>query len=88
MLLNGVHLLPDVSGAMVWPSRQLLAVSDPVGLAEGRDALALAAFGPSARGTEVMTPAFLSTFRRPFQALMLVHGKVVTRPRARLEPPS
>lgn len=83
MLLNGVHLLPDVSGAMVWPSRQLLAVSDPVGFA-----LALAAFGPSARGTEVMTPAFLSAFRRPFQALMLVRGKVVTRPRARLEPPS
>lgn len=194
MLLNGVHLLPDVSGAMVWPARQLLAASDPVGLAEGRDALALAAesvrrltalarqrrprdivwlgrplthwaaslppreqrqldhlqqahhihwvedsltlaplsfratagpatvkggevvgqpqplarcdgavwpafvidgrrlalpaFGPAARGTEVMTPAFLSAFRRPFQALMLVRGKVVTRPRARLEPPS
>ncbi|KAF0223838.1 MAG: hypothetical protein FD176_1666, partial [Rhodospirillaceae bacterium] len=29
MLLNGVHLLPDASGALVWPARQLLAVASP-----------------------------------------------------------
>jgi len=194
MLLNGVHLLPDPSGAVVWPARQLLAMADPVTEADGRQApaqaaeavrrltalarqrrprsivwlgtplterladlpprerrdlqrltgeseihwvadqlvlapltfrltpgpspikggevvarphplarydgevwpafvidgrrLALPAFGPRPLGTEVMNPAFLSAFRRPFQALMLVRGKVVTRPRARLEPPS
>ncbi|MGE4281478.1 MAG: hypothetical protein AB7G62_17980 [Magnetospirillum sp.] len=193
MLLNGIHLLPDRSGALVWPARQLLAVADPIDAPQDRAApalateavrrlsalarqrrprsivwlgrpltvweaalplrerrelqrlieshefhwvtdqlelapltfrlqpgpsvlkggevvarpnplarcdgglwpafvidgrrLALPAFGPRLTGTEVMTPAFLSAFRRPFQALMLVHGKVVTRPRARLESP-
>ncbi|MBI2239881.1 MAG: hypothetical protein HYU59_03650 [Magnetospirillum gryphiswaldense] len=193
MLLNGVHLLPDTSGAVVWPARQLLAMADPVSDQDGRSAvtvaaeavrrlaslarqrrprsivwlgtpltdrqdelpqrerrelerlleshefhwvkdhlvlapltfrvapgpsaikggevvarpnplarcdgevwpafvidgrrLALPAFGPRPMGTEVMSPAFLSAFRRPFQALMLVRGKVVTRPRGRLEAP-
>lgn len=189
MLLNGVHLLPDASGALVWPGRQLLAVASPLTGTEGRDApiiaalavrklaalarqrrprgivwmgaplaglpareqrdlerlqaeqewiacpdevqlapltfrlqagpankpgeiiarpnplarcdgqawpafvidgrrLALPAFGPTGSGTEVMSPAFLSLFRRPFQALMLVNGRIVTRPRARLESPA
>ena len=193
MLLNGIHLLPDASGAVIWPARQLLAMADPVAETDGRAAsavaaeavrrlssltrqrrprsivwlgkplpqwqdqlparerrdlqqlmnnheihwvtdqlvlaplsfrvdpgpsglkggevvarpnplarcdgevwpafvidgrrLALPAFGPRPVGTEVMTPAFLSAFRRPFQALMLVRGKVVTRPRGRLETP-
>ncbi|OJX76817.1 hypothetical protein [Magnetospirillum sp. 64-120] len=193
MLLNNVHLLPDRSGALVWPARQLLAVADPIDAPQDRAApalateavrrlaaltrqrrprsivwlgkplmdweaalplcerrelqrltdsheihwvtdqlelapltfriipgpssikggevvarpnplarcdgqvwpafvidgrrLALPAFGPRLTGTEVMSPAFLSAFRRPFQALMLVHGKVVTRPRSRLETP-
>lgn len=181
MLLNGVHLLPDVSGALVWPARRLLAVASPptamaaqavrrlaalarqrrprsivwmgappaglpareqrelerlraehewiacedeIQLApltfrlqaggpnkageiiarphplarcdgqawpafviDGRR-LALPAFGPTSTGTEVMSPAFLSLFRRPFQALMLVDGRIVTRPRARLENPA
>lgn len=181
MLLNGVHLLPDASGALIWPARQLLAVASPpaamaaqavrrlaalarqrrprviVWMGEAPIALpareqrelerlqaehewiacedeihlapltfrlqagpatkageiiarpnplarydgqawpafvidgrrlALPAFGPSGGGTEVMSPAFLSLFRRPFQALMLVNGRIVTRPRARLESPS
>lgn len=193
MLLNGVHLLPDSSGALVWPARQIVAVADPVNAEDGRAApqaaaeavrrlavlartrrpraiiwlgrplpawtpdlparerrlldqlsaeqichwvedcltidaltfrvtappgaakpgevvarpsplarcdgqvapafvvdgrrLALPAFGPRPQGTEVMTPAFLSLFRRPFHALMLLGGRVVTRPRARLESP-
>lgn len=28
MLVNGVHLLPDLSGAVYWPARRLLAVAD------------------------------------------------------------
>lgn len=194
MLLNGIHLLPDVSGALIWPQRQLLAVADPIDaddsraaprmaaeaiarlaalarqrrprtiiwlgralpalLAQGKLAareqaelarlmrahewawvtdelsmppltfrlnagpaakigeiiaqpspmarhdgaawpafiidgrrLALPAFGPRPHGIEVMSPAFLSLFRRPFQALMLVRGRIVTRARARLESP-
>lgn len=30
MLLNGVHLLPDLSGALIWPKERLVAVSDPL----------------------------------------------------------
>ncbi|MBR9970130.1 hypothetical protein [Magnetospirillum sulfuroxidans] len=193
MLLNGVHLLPDLSGALIWPQRQLLAVADPIDAADARAApqaaaeairrlatlarqrrprtivwlgqalpallaaekvpprecgelarlrrehewiwvedeltlapltfrlnagtatkggeiiaqpsplarhdgatwpafiidgrrLALPAFGPRPYGIEVMNPAFLSLFRRPFQAVMLVRGRIVTRARARLEP--
>lgn len=28
MLVNGVHLLPDISGALLWPRERLLAVAD------------------------------------------------------------
>lgn len=28
MLVNGVHLLPDLSGALLWPKERLLAVAD------------------------------------------------------------
>ncbi len=42
MLLNGLHLLPDPSGAVVWPARHLLAAADglPAG---GRELPGLAA---------------------------------------------
>jgi metallophosphoesterase superfamily enzyme len=43
MLLNGVHLLPDLSGALVYPKERLVAVSDPIGDATARDAPQLAA---------------------------------------------
>lgn len=197
MLLNGVHLLPDASGALVWPERRLLAAADPVLTEDGRDAprqaaeavrrlsrlvrtrqpraliwlgrplpawgpelpprelrmleqmksqcpllwvedelregplcfraapptagepavgrpgevlarplplawldgrgrpafvidgrrLALPAFGPRAVGSDAAGMVFQHVFRRPFQALILADGKIVTRPRARLEPP-
>lgn len=29
MLVNGVHLLPDLAGAVLWPRERLLAVADP-----------------------------------------------------------
>jgi hypothetical protein len=31
MLVNGVHLLPDLSGALLWPKERLLALADPAG---------------------------------------------------------
>lgn len=192
MLLNGVHLLPDLSGALVWPKQRLVAIADPLpsehrvaareavalvkqmasvlrqkrpervvwlggtlpGLhaadslgkreadeldrmvrahdwawvAEGGELavdalvfrpdaqpkadpgevaarpspmagldgtsfpcfvidgrrLVLPAFGPRLGGIDVLSPAFQPLFRRPFQALMLAGGRIVTRPRARL----
>lgn len=203
MLLNGVHLLPDLSGALIWPKARLVAVADPIGdeprqaprqateaikrlssvlrqrrpktvvwlggalphllaagtlarrdadelarLAAGHDwvwvardlpaglpgramaefaldalifrptaqpqaasgevsalpsplatidgqtyscfaidgrRLVMPALGPSAGGTNVLAPPFQALFRRPFQALMLAGGRIVTRPRARLQ---
>lgn len=203
MLLNGIHLLPDLSGALIWPKQQLVAIADPIGddprqaprqaaeaikrlaalisqrrpkivvwlggalpgqLAGGtlarRDAdelarlaqahdwvwvaeglpdnlpgrsmpelevtplvfrpvgrpqassgevsatpspvasvdgatwpcfvidgrrLVLPAFGPRSGGVNVLAPSFQGLFRRPFQALMLAGGRILTRPRARLQ---
>lgn len=31
MLVNGVHLLPDLSGALLWPKERLVALADPAG---------------------------------------------------------
>lgn len=206
MLLSGVHLLPDLSGALVWPKQRLIAVSDPLGETDGRLAPQLAAeairrlasvlrqrrpatlvwlggslpgllaagglarrdaaeltalvaaqdwvwvadnlpeglpgrsatelamtplvfravaqadappgevsatpfpvacvdgqswpcfiidgrrliipaFGPRPGGTNVLSPVFRPLFRRPFQTLMLAGGRILTRPRARLQPP-
>lgn len=39
-------------------------------------------------GINVLSPAFAPLFRRPFNALILAGGRIVTRPRARLEPPA
>ncbi len=204
MLLNGVHLLPDLSGALIYPKARLVAVSDPVGdsadrgapqraatalkrlgavlrqrrpamvlwlgdslprlLAEGRLAardaddvarlaqthdwrwvadglpdmavpelkaagltfrhrpapgsaalgevaaapwplagldgglwpcfvfdgrrMVIPPFGGGTEGVNVLSPAFAALFRRPFNALILAGGRIVTRPRARLEPPA
>lgn len=193
MLLNGVHLLPDLSGALVWPGQRLVALADPLGpaparaapelvrrlaqvlrqrqpakvvwlggalpalLAEGRlgrrestelarmtaahdwhwlageaelelggltframarpgnvqgeiaalpsplatadsqtwpcfvtdgRRLVLPAFGGgAANGVNVLTPPFQALFRRPFLAVMLAGGRILTRPRAKLETP-
>lgn len=43
MLLNGVHLLPDLSGALVCPKLRLVAFADPLSEAAGRAAPILAA---------------------------------------------
>ncbi|MCR6628737.1 MAG: hypothetical protein NVV74_00995 [Magnetospirillum sp.] len=43
MLLNGVHLLPDLSGALIFPKERLVAVSDPIGDPAARQAPRLAA---------------------------------------------
>ncbi len=43
MLLAGVHLMPDLSGAMVCPKERLVAVSDPIGDPTARQAPSLAA---------------------------------------------
>lgn len=37
MLLNGAHLMPDLSGALIWPKQRLVAVADPIG-ADARQA--------------------------------------------------
>lgn len=49
--------------------------------------MVIPAFGGGAEGVNVLTPRFLQLFRRPFNALMLAGNRIVTRPRARLEPP-
>ncbi|MEW5727018.1 MAG: hypothetical protein AB1918_04255 [Pseudomonadota bacterium] len=36
MLVNGIHLLPDLSGALAWPKERLVAVSDPIAEADTR----------------------------------------------------
>lgn len=43
MLINGVHLLPDLSGAAFCPKERLLAFADPLGDGEDRAAIAAAA---------------------------------------------
>ena len=43
MLLAGIHLMPDLSGALVCPKERLVAVSDPIGDWNTRQAPALAA---------------------------------------------
>jgi hypothetical protein len=66
MLLNGVHLLPEPSGALIWPKENLLAVSDPVA-GTGREA--------AGRATEaVRRMAALVRTRRPATVLWLGSG--------------
>ncbi|MGE5514286.1 MAG: hypothetical protein ACM31D_00535 [Bacteroidota bacterium] len=83
--LASSSVLGEVS-ALPWP----VAGSDgrvwPCFVIDGRR-MVVPAFGGRTDGTNVLAPRFLSLFRRPFQALMLVGNRVVTRPRARLEPP-
>lgn len=40
MLVNGVHLLPDLSGALLWPKERLVALADPRADKAGLDRLA------------------------------------------------
>lgn len=81
----GSGALGEVS-AQPWPVARVDGASWPCFVIDGRR-LVLPAFGARRDGVNVLSPAFQALFRRPFQALMLVNGRIVTRPRARLEPP-
>lgn len=81
----GSGALGEVSAAP-WPVAGMEGQEWPCFVFDGRR-LVMPAFGGRRDGINVLTPRFLSMFRRPFNALMLVGNRVVTRPRARLEPP-
>lgn len=74
--------------ASPWPMAVLSegeqAVSLPCFVLDGRR-MVLPAFGPRpAGGTDVLSPAFQPLFRRPFTALLLGGGRILTRSRAKL----
>lgn len=83
--LPGSAPLGEVS-AQPWPVAGMDGQLWPCFVLDGRR-LVIPAFGGHNEGVNVLSPRFLSMFRRPFQALMLVGNRVVTRPRGRLEPP-
>jgi metallophosphoesterase superfamily enzyme len=68
-----------------WPEASCDGQTRPCFVLDGRR-LILPAFGPRPDGgTNVLAPPVHSLFRRPFQVLMLAGGRIVTRPRARLD---
>ena len=83
--LPGSAALGEVS-ALPWPVAGLDGAVWPCFVIDGRR-LVMPAFGGPADGMNVLSPPFLRLFRRPFQAVMLVGNRIVTRPRARLEAP-
>lgn len=83
--LPGSAALGEVSAAP-WPVAGMEGQEWPCFVIDGRR-LVIPAFAGRRDGVNVLGPRFLSMFRRPFQALMLVGNRVVTRPRGRLEPP-
>lgn len=58
----------------------------PAYVIDGRKLL-LPLFGPQAGRHTVLTPPVQSLFRRPFQALLLMNGQIVTRQRGQLDQP-
>lgn len=83
--LAGSAALGEVS-AHPWPVAGMDGALLPCFVIDGRR-LVLPAFGGGGDGVNVLSPRFLQMFRRPFQAVMLAGNRIVTRPRARLEPP-
>lgn len=83
--LPGSAALGEVS-AQPWPVARMEGQDWPCFVIDGRR-MVIPAFAGRRDGTNVLNPRFLSMFRRPFNALMLVGNRVVTRPRGRLEPP-
>jgi metallophosphoesterase superfamily enzyme len=81
----GSGVLGEVS-AQPWPVAGMEGREWPCFVFDGRR-MVMPAFGGGAGGVNVLSPRFLAMFRRPFNALMLVGNRIVTRPRARLEPP-
>jgi|GEM_PF-1469679 len=76
---------PGEISASPWPLATCDGRTWPCFVVDGRR-LVLPAFGPRGDGgTDVLAPPLQSLFRRPFQVLMLADGRIVTRPRARLD---
>lgn len=76
---------------------EISATPSPIATLDGRNwpcfvmdgrRLILPAFGVGDHGVNVLSPPFQSLFRRPFSVLALAGGRIITRPRARLEDPS
>lgn len=83
--LSGSSVLGEVS-ASPWPVAGLDGTVWPCFVFDGRR-MVIPAFGGRRDGVNVLAPAFAQMFRRPFNALVLAGNRIVTRPRARLEPP-
>ena len=77
MLLNGTHLLPDGTGATIWPRRRLLAAADPLPAAPGRDG------GPAAAVVKVL--AALLRRRSPATVVWLGTGLAAALAAGRLD---
>ncbi|HLO75734.1 MAG TPA: hypothetical protein VK196_04690 [Magnetospirillum sp.] len=84
--LPSSSVLGEVS-ALPWPVAGFEGRLWPCFVIDGRR-MVIPAFTGRNDGMNVLSPQFLQMFRRPFQALMLVGNRIVTRPRARLEPPA
>jgi metallophosphoesterase superfamily enzyme len=83
--LPGTTVLGEVS-AQGWPVATIDGRTWPCFVFDGRR-MVMPAFGGRSDGLNVLGPGFQQLFRRPFQALMLAGGRILTRPRARLEAP-
>ncbi|HTH16927.1 MAG TPA: hypothetical protein VL974_09760 [Magnetospirillum sp.] len=77
---------PGEVSAQPWPVASVDGQTWPCFVIDGRR-LVLPAFGGRDDGVNVLSPRFQQLFRRPFQALMLAGGRILTKPRARLEAP-
>lgn len=75
---------PGEVSASPWPAARADGAPYPCYVVDGRR-LVIPPFGGRADGADVLSAAFQPLFRRPFQALMLMGGRIVTRPRHRLE---
>lgn len=84
--LAGTAALGEVSAAP-WPVAGVDGTVWPCFVFDGRR-MVIPAFGGRRDGVNVLSPQFGPLFRRPFNALVLAGNRFVTRPRARLEPPS
>ncbi|CAA7617680.1 conserved hypothetical protein [Magnetospirillum sp. LM-5] len=77
--------LPGEVNAGLSPQASYDGATYPCYVLDGRR-LILPAFGPRPDGgCDVMSPPIQSLFRRPFQVLMLAGGRILTRPRPRLD---
>ncbi len=75
---------PGEVSAFPWPAARADGALHPCYVADGRR-LVIPPLGAREGGIDVLSAPFQPLFRRPFQALMLMGGRIVTRPRHRLE---